>query len=1285
MWLWSAVKAFTWQSKNKISNLNEIEQESDLNCLLLIEEDTDKQTQSLQQEGKVTQLQEDFGLIDGEIYFLRSLKPKVSRGPLREGDVVKYRAKRKDENQQWKVVEILWASKNDENWMEEASSIRKHYMHPGDSVKTQSLKEDVYAEIEENEAESLQLAREVAKVISLTPDKIQVSIQTQDREEKLSFSLSTLTLSFALNIGDFLSLEIKLDGSTLDDLSNVTIVNAHPLRTRAEDRANVTSWWSTQRKGIINNNIFFDPAVCSPNYSPRANDTVEVLALECEPGDRNRKCNWRAYKVSPLWNRGRQPPLDIQSLIHQPTKQSIIHSLLENKNGIKMAHNHEFGTIMLLEENLMNIQISFDENRREGGQQFLNAVKFQYPDMKNIPVQLCEENLDKFPIELAELSFLNIGLKCSPNVSYGRTKLLCIFEFSQLQTKSRFDTIKFNIATYINFDVSDPRQAHIVNENGKNGLDFIKVGNCNGILNDSYDSCYGNKVKIIKGPRNGYKTNNGLKACKATFMGVGPGAVAPKRLAEYSLPSNLKTSHMYLDVNDLINMYPLLDEELSIYNYPEKWHCLLHVEESSLLHRMRQYEMSNVVLRDAGPQFLSLDVPGLAEKRPSLMLGDTAVVEPRAQLLGNSMNGSCQKYEGVIEEVRSHSVLMAFDDSFRRSYAGELVNVAFVLSRTNIKRMHVAAEHCFKQLGQKILFPEEVQLLPPQVQFITNDRDAENVCFDGRENVCYDGRENLEEFKSERIKLNVMNYKVFGGVSYSKLPPVIVDSELNETSKENMDSFNSTKSSGSHGDQFSSKSENSVSSILSSNSRISVAERLFKQATRDNSSIHFIMPKISLAPYSWVSNSIPSHSYKLGLKYEFELTSCLNELNPSNISNTKNMIPEASCVRHKENLVPAYIPKRMKNNKASDTGKPILDWVNKNLNKEQKSAVVRILAGEARPLPYIIYGPPGTGKPVTVVEAILQIFLLRFDSRILVTTPSNSSADLIVERLHNSKKIHFGDLARLNAMQRVEESIPELVRPYCFSNSDPEVLLKVVRNRIVVATCDTSGGIYKLGLTQGHFTHCIIDEAGETTEPKSLVPIGLLGLGQANEAQIILAGDPKQLGPVLQSSIAAECGLEESFLERLSKLKIYERDESRFRDHGNYDPVLCTKLIKNYRSHQDILCVSSKLFYDNELKPEAPDEIKNAMLDFEFLPNTQCPLIFHGVRGQNIQENDSPSWFNPAEALQVAKYLGLILNKGVTVEDVGIIAPYRKQTQKLRQLLASFDLPIPKVRKNKYY
>jgi len=37
-----------------------------------------------------------------------------------------------------------------------------------------------------------------------------------------------------------------------------------------------------------------------------------------------------------------------------------------------------------------------------------------------------------------------------------------------------------------------------------------------------------------------------------------------------------------------------------------------------------------------------------------------------------------------------------------------------------------------------------------------------------------------------------------------------------------------------------------------------------------------------------------------------------------------------------------------------------IDWVNKALNQEQRRAVMRILEGNYRPVPYVIYGPPGS-------------------------------------------------------------------------------------------------------------------------------------------------------------------------------------------------------------------------------------------------------------------------------------------------------------------------------------
>ena len=61
------------------------------------------------------------------------------------------------------------------------------------------------------------------------------------------------------------------------------------------------------------------------------------------------------------------------------------------------------------------------------------------------------------------------------------------------------------------------------------------------------------------------------------------------------------------------------------------------------------------------------------------------------------------------------------------------------------------------------------------------------------------------------------------------------------------------------------------------------------------------------------------------------------------------------------------------------------------------------------------------------------------------------------------------------------------------------------------------------GLPSGHFTHIFIDEAGQALEPEAMMP---LGFGAGNpDVQIVLAGDPKQLGPILMCKRARWGGL----------------------------------------------------------------------------------------------------------------------------------------------------------------
>ncbi|XP_029420226.1 RNA helicase Mov10l1 isoform X2 [Nannospalax galili] len=352
------------------------------------------------------------------------------------------------------------------------------------------------------------------------------------------------------------------------------------------------------------------------------------------------------------------------------------------------------------------------------------------------------------------------------------------------------------------------------------------------------------------------------------------------------------------------------------------------------------------------------------------------------------------------------------------------------------------------------------------------------------------------------------------------------------------------------------------------------------------------------------------------------------------------------------------------------------EFFNPVLNENQKLAVRRILSGDCRPLPYILFGPPGTGKTVTIIEAVLQVHYALPDSRILVCAPSNSAADLVCLRLHESKVLKPAAMVRVNATCRFEETIIEAIKPYC---RDGEDIWRASRFRIIITTCSSAGLFYQIGVRVGYFTHVFVDEAGQASEPECLIPLGLIS---DINGQIVLAGDPMQLGPVIKSRLAMAYGLNVSMLERLMSRPAYLRDENAFGACGAYNPLLVTKLVKNYRSHSALLALPSRLFYHRELEVCADPRVVTSLLGWEKLPKKGFPLIFHGVRGDEAREGRSPSWFSPAEAVQVMRYCCLLarsVSSQVSSKDIGVITPYRKQVEKIKILLRNVDLTDIKV------
>jgi len=96
---------------------------------------------------------------------------------------------------------------------------------------------------------------------------------------------------------------------------------------------------------------------------------------------------------------------------------------------------------------------------------------------------------------------------------------------------------------------------------------------------------------------------------------------------------------------------------------------------------------------------------------------------------------------------------------------------------------------------------------------------------------------------------------------------------------------------------------------------------------------------------------------------------------------------------------------------------------------------------------------------------------------------------------------------------------------------------RMKRFRVIVTTCLSASIANGIGMPRGHFSHIFIDEAGQATEPEAFVSIKTMTDMRTN---IVLSGDPKQLGPIIRSGIARELGLEMSYLERLMEREAYD-------------------------------------------------------------------------------------------------------------------------------------------------
>ena len=303
-----------------------------------------------------------------------------------------------------------------------------------------------------------------------------------------------------------------------------------------------------------------------------------------------------------------------------------------------------------------------------------------------------------------------------------------------------------------------------------------------------------------------------------------------------------------------------------------------------------------------------------------------------------------------------------------------------------------------------------------------------------------------------------------------------------------------------------------------------------------------------------------------------------------------------------------------------------------NLLPRQREAIIKSMSAKDY---YLIQGPPGTGKSFVLSIVILEE-LAYFNHKVVVIGPNHMAINNAIEQALKILPGYSNIMYKVGKKYYAPQLVINKFDRECKINNTPY---------LNVPNCNSAEHPWLIGLTP----HClytsrardlecdtlIIDEAGQMT-----IPLALMGMVKAKK--VILAGDHKQLPPILVSDeVRAE--MKQSAFQVLI-------------GEGNY-----TMLDVSFRMCEPICDFVSELFYDGKVKPMkrgCGDMIvcENPLYDFH------TPIVMHHVDDDGEQYSDK-------EALFIAETISGLLKMGLPPQEVAVLTPFRAQAANVRRHL----------------
>jgi len=235
------------------------------------------------------------------------------------------------------------------------------------------------------------------------------------------------------------------------------------------------------------------------------------------------------------------------------------------------------------------------------------------------------------------------------------------------------------------------------------------------------------------------------------------------------------------------------------------------------------------------------------------------------------------------------------------------------------------------------------------------------------------------------------------------------------------------------------------------------------------------------------------------------------------------------------------------------------------------------------------------------------------------------------------------------------------------------------------------GGAAKGGSTEDFaFDMVVIDEAAQALEAACWIP-----MLRANKC--VLAGDHCQLPPTVKSQVATQQGLADTLFERILEHPYLKQSARMLNIQYRMNELICdwasTSMYEGRLAcdeqvrHHDV----SQMLIENAKKINAPASASNSATDASssFSALALPVLLLIDTAGCLMEEDDggggggggnkSMSHSNVGEAEVVSKHVRRLVQRGVSVSQIGVITPYNGQLEVLRGMLKP-DFPLLEIR-----